>query len=131
MLNGDNTAYAITITRAAQVRLCDAAGINPPEWEDRAWPEHEMRAQTKSLTRRDLDEILHAEDVVSRRPYLCSSCGGTFTVDEYVRIEMWADVNDRVNPFESNVAIHEACGNYSTKIPASDSDWQHFFRNPS
>lgn len=128
---GENTAYAIKITREAQLRLCEAAGVNPPEWEDRVWPEHEMRAQTMSLTERDFDEILFDKDIVSREPYLCSSCGGKFTVDEYHRIQMWADANHKENPFEANAAIHEACGNYSTEIPASPSDWQHFFRNPS
>lgn len=121
---GENTACAIKITREAHIRLCEAAGINPPEWQDRFWPEHEMRAQTLSLTKRDLDGILF-EDDISRRPYLCTSCGGNFTVDEYVRIEIWAEVNHNVNPFETNSAIHEGCGNYSTDV---ESALRHFFR---
>jgi hypothetical protein len=129
--DGENTAYAIKITREAQVRLCEAAGINPPEWEDRAWPEHEMRAQTLSLTERDFDEILSGNDIVSRQPYKCTSCGEQFTIDEFNRIQRWADANHTDNPIEANAAIHESCGGYSTEVPASPSDFQHFFRNPS
>lgn len=125
---GDHTACAIKITREAQIRLCEAAGIGPPKWEDRSWPEHELRAQTLSLTQHDLDEILFEEDVVSRRPYLCTSCGGNFTVDEYVDIQMWAEVNHKVNPFEADTAIHGACGNYSSDI---DSALESLFQDPS
>jgi hypothetical protein len=124
-------AYAIKITREAQVRLCEAAGINPPEWKDRAWPEHEMRAQSLSLAGRDFDDIVSDRDVVSRHPYRCSSCGDAFTIDEFRRIQRWADANHMEDPFEANAAMHEACGEYSTEVPTSPTDWQHFFRNPS
>jgi hypothetical protein len=56
---------------------------------------------------------------MSRQQYLCTSCGETFTIDEYFDIEIWARTNDKVNPFESNAAVHETCGNYSTEIAAS------------
>jgi hypothetical protein len=129
--DGGNTAYAIKITHESRRRLCEAAGITPPEWEDREFPEHELRQQTKSLTGHNLEDVLSEKDILSRRPYACASCGGAFTVDEYWRIQTSAEMNEGANPFESNAALHESCGgNYPIDSNPSGSV-HHFFRYPS
>ena len=108
--SGDRIAYAMKITPEGSRRLCEAAGITPPQWEDREWPKHQTRRQTKSLTGRDFDDIISERDILTRRPYLCASCDGTFSVDEYDRIHLSTKLNDKENPFESHIAIHESCG---------------------
>jgi hypothetical protein len=125
---GDRIAHATKITPEGSRRLCEAAGITPPQWEDREWPEDEMRQQTKSLTGRDFDDIISERDILSRRPYLCASCGGTFTVDEYFRIQLSTNLNDKDNPFESNSAIHESCGGIYPIDSIPSRSVRHVFR---
>ncbi len=127
---GSSTAYATKITPEAQRRLCEATGITPPEWKDREFPEHELRQQ-KTLTGRNLEDILSDGDILSRRPYVCFVCRGSFTVAEYWRIQLWAEMNEAANPFESNAAMHESCGGNYPIDNISSGDFHHFFRRPS
>ena len=105
----DNIAYATRISPEGQERLCRTAGIEPPEWEDQEFPEPDTREQTRQLTGRDFDDLIEDADDLSRRPYLCSVCGGTFTIDEYQKIKGMARRNHEPNPFLSREASHEDC----------------------
>jgi hypothetical protein len=105
----DDVAYATKISPEGTRRLCEAAGITQSKWEDREFPEPDTREQTRQLTGRDLDELITERDIVSRRPYICASCGRTFTVAEYFRIKGLARRGHRPNPFGSGDEVHESC----------------------
>jgi hypothetical protein len=108
----DDIAYATRISRTGSQRLCAAAGIEPPEWEDREFPEPDTREQTRQLTGLDFDDLIKDQDILSRRPYLCAVCGGTFTVGQFRRVKWLARRNGEPDPFgtEDGAQTHEACG---------------------
>ena len=109
MVIADHIAYATRISREGQERLCVAAGIDAPQWEDREFPEPDTREQTRQLTGRDFDDLITDQDILGRRPYLCAICRGTFTVDEYQRVKGLARRGGRPNPFGTGDETHEAC----------------------
>ena len=111
MVATDDIAYATRISRAGTQRLCAAAGIEPPEWEDREFPEPDTREQTRQLTGLDFNDLIKDQDILSRRPYLCAICGGTFTVRQFQRVGWLAGRNGRPNPFRTpdEAQTHEAC----------------------
>jgi hypothetical protein len=47
----DDIVYAIRISPHGAALMCAAAGITPPEWEDREWAEVDVQRQTRSLTK--------------------------------------------------------------------------------
>ncbi len=104
-----NIAYATKVSPEGQKRLCRAAGITPPEWEDREFPEPDTREQTRQLTGLDFDDLVTDEDILSRHPYTCVICGGTFTVDQYWAVKYLARRNHSPNPFEKGEQCHESC----------------------
>jgi hypothetical protein len=65
----DDIVYAIKISPHGAALMCGAAGITPPEWEDRDWAESDVQRQARSLTKRPLDELITEVDIVSRRPF--------------------------------------------------------------
>jgi hypothetical protein len=101
----DEIVYAIGISAHGAALLCSAAGISPPEWEDREWAEPMVRSQTLGLTKRSLEEIIAEDDILSRRPIVCSLCGGSFTVDQYDRLGRM----HRDRRYETVGLVHEGC----------------------
>ena len=63
----------------------------------------------KALTGRDFDDIIREGDILSRRPYFCATCGGTFTIDESKKVSGTARRKSQTNPFGSGSETHEVC----------------------
>ena len=111
VVTDDNVASAIRISHDGQQRMRHVAGIWNTEWEDQEFPESDTRRQASRLVGRELDDLITEADVVSRRPYVCASCGGTFTVSEYFKVKGNARRNNQPSPFGSGSEAHEACSN--------------------
>jgi hypothetical protein len=79
----DDVVFAIRISPEGAARMCSAAGITPPDWEDREWAEIDAQRQSQSLAGRDLGEIISEGEIVSRRPFRCTVCGDTFTTKQF------------------------------------------------
>jgi hypothetical protein len=109
MIPTDDTVYAIKISPTGAARLCAAAGIAPPDWEDREWAEIDVQRETQSLAGRKLDEIISEDDIVSRRPFRCTICGEPFTIDQFDRLRRLHRERGKPRPFDSVDPIHEAC----------------------
>ena len=105
----EDIAYAIKINPHGSALMCAAAGIVPPEYEDREWAELDIQDQCRSLTGRPLDEVIAQDDIVSRRPFRCAVCGDTFTTDEFRRLRRLSRENGLPRPFDSGETFHEGC----------------------
>jgi hypothetical protein len=105
----DDVMHAIRISAHGWALLCAAAGIAPPKYEGREWAEPDVQDQTQSLTGRPLSSIIAEGDIISRRPYRCASCGGTFTIEEFHRLRDLARRADALRPFDSVEPVHESC----------------------
>jgi len=70
-----------------------------------------MRYQTWSLTGLDVDDLVTEADILSRRPSLCTVCGGTFTVEQFRRVRHRTRVTGEPNPFVSDRQTQEVCPN--------------------
>ena len=104
-----DAVQAIVISPKGAERLCAAAGLDPPAWERMQTPEPVLREQTRQLTGQQLEDIITEEDVLSRRPYLCGVCGGTFTTDEFSRLRHDARQNGLPDPFATDRPVHGSC----------------------
>src|SRR5580692_12855551 len=109
MTQPGDVVYAIKISPAGTARLCAAAGTTPPVWEDREWAEIDLQRQAQSLTKRHLDELIGEDDIVSRRPFRCSVCGGTFTVQQFDQLRRLNREKGKPRPFDSGDPIHDEC----------------------
>ena len=106
---GPDIAYAIEITPEGQRKLRDSAGIENPDWFEGDYPEPDVRDQALKLAGRELDELIGDADIAGRRPYLCASCGGTITVQEYREVKGAARRRGERNPFLSDRVTHANC----------------------
>jgi hypothetical protein len=102
-------AYAVEITPEGQRKLRDAAGIENSDWFGGDYPEPDVWDQALKLTGRELNELISDADIAGRRPYLCASCGGTFTVQEYREVKGTARRRGERNPFWSDRVSHPNC----------------------
>src|ERR1700728_3721377 len=109
MIPTDDIIYAVKISPTGSARLCAAAGIDPPDWEDQEWAEIDVQRQTQSLTGRKLVEIISEDDIVSRRPFRCTVCGEPFTIEQFDRLPHLHREPGEPRPFDSVDPIHEAC----------------------
>ena len=112
----DDVLYAVRLNREARERLCALAGVLTPDESTIETPEPLLAEITKSLVGKPLEELMGDEDLVSRRPYLCSRCAGTFTIDEYWLIRYAArhrfDPGPGrvfVDPFAAGPQVHARC----------------------
>ena len=48
-------------------------------------------------------------EILSRRPYVCAACGGTFTVAQFHGARHQARIRGEPNPFISGQEVHEEC----------------------
>jgi hypothetical protein len=108
-VSADELAYAIRISREAQQRLRKAAGIDSVDWAEGEFPEPDTRDQTRKLTGLDFDDLVKQDEILSRRPYVCGTCEGTFTLEQYQRVRHLARIKEEPNPFGSGREVHEAC----------------------
>jgi hypothetical protein len=108
-VGSDDLAYAIKISPEGWVLLCSAAGIEPPEWKDREWPEPMVQSQTWGLARKNLFEVISEEHIMSRRPLLCPECGGTFEADQFMRLRRSNLEKGLPDPNETLELAHEVC----------------------
>jgi hypothetical protein len=102
-------AFAITITPEGQRKLREAAGIDNSDWFEGDYPETDVRDQARTLVGRELYELISDSDIAGRRAYLCESCGGTFTVQEYREMKGAARRRGDLNPFLSDRVAHLNC----------------------
>ena len=109
MSSTDGIVCAIRISPHGAEQLCIAAGITPPKWEDREWADIDVQRQVQSLTRRPLHEIVSDDDILSRRPYRCAICDGTFTVRQFDHLQKLSRRSGTPRPFDSGHPIHEEC----------------------
>ena len=101
--------YAIEITPEGQTKLRDAAGIENSDWFVGDYPEPDVRDQALKFAGRDFDELVTDTDIAGRRPYLCASCCGTFTLQQYREIKGTARGRGELNPFLSDRQTHSNC----------------------
>ena len=100
---------AIEITPKGQRKLREAAGIENSDWFEGDYPEPDVRDQALKFAGRDLNELVSYADISGRRPYLCASCGGTFTLQEYREVKGTARKRGELNPFMSGRVTHLNC----------------------
>ena len=108
-MDTDDIAYAIRLTPEGEARLAMAARAQLSQWSVLEWAEPFLREACLQLTRRRLEEVISPDDVISRRPFLCAKCGGTFTVAEYESIKGAAGRRGTPDPFWSGKAMHRRC----------------------
>jgi hypothetical protein len=108
-MGADDLAYAIKISPHGAVLLCSAAGIEPPKWEDREWVEPIVQSQSWGLATRNLYEIISEDEIISRRPIRCAVCGGTFSIDEFMRLRDLSRRHRLPDPHETIQITHEKC----------------------
>jgi hypothetical protein len=104
-----DAVQAISISPKGTERLCGAAGLPTPPWIRGETPEPVLQNQTRQLTGRSLEDIITADDILSRRPYRCAICGGTFTSVEFSRLRHEARRNGLVDPFSTEAPAHGRC----------------------
>ena len=104
-----DVACAIRLTPAGEARLAAAAGTQLSEWNALEWGEPFLREACRQLTGQALEEVITEGDVISRRPFLCAKCGGTFTVAEYESIKGAAGRRRTPDPFWVDEARHRHC----------------------
>ena len=104
-----DAVQAISLGPKGTERLCSAAGLPTPPWIRRETPEPVVQNQTRQLTGRSLEDIITADDILSRRPYRCAICGGTFTSVEFSRLRDEARRNGLVDPFSTEAPVHGRC----------------------
>ena len=68
-----------------------------------------LRNQTRQLKGKHLEEIITEDDVLSRRPYRCGICGGTFTSEEFKRLPGEARRSGLPDPFLADAPVHRGC----------------------
>jgi hypothetical protein len=106
----DEIVYAITVSRAAQRRLCEAANITPvPEWRGEPFPEPELLQITRQLTGREFDDLVRPDEILRRAPYTCAVCGRTFTPADYRKARHAARRAGVLNSFLNGHPAHVAC----------------------
>src|ERR1700676_1300140 len=105
----DGIVHAIKISPHGGALLCAAAGIAPPEGENREGAGVDVQRQAQSLTKQPLDEIISEDDIVSRRPFRCAVCGGTFTVRQFDLLRRLSRGSGKSRPFDSGDPIHDGC----------------------
>ena len=108
-MSSDDVAYAVRLSAEAQLRLQEAAGITSVDLHEGEFPETDTRDQARSLTGLDFDDLVKEGDILSRRPYACGTCGGTFTIEQYRQVRRRARISGEPNPFTSGQAVHEEC----------------------
>ena len=104
-----DVVQAISISPKGTERLCGAAGLPTPPWKRRETPEPVLQNQTHQLTGKSLEDIVTEDDVLSRRPYRCAICGGTFTFVEFTRLRHEARRNGVGDPFSTDAPVHGSC----------------------
>ena len=109
MAPSDDLAYAIKISPSGSDRICAAAGIEPPEWQDREWAEIDVRRQLRSLASRSLEDVITDADIASRRTYRCAVCAGTFTIQQFDDVRRRSRERHEPRPFETSEPIHVDC----------------------
>lgn len=106
----NDIVHAVTVNRAAQRRLCEAAKISPiPDWRNEGTPEPDLREMTRQLAGRDFDDLVKPQEVLSRTPYICVVCGDTFTSDEFRQTRHAARTVRLANPFTTGHQTHIRC----------------------
>jgi len=108
-VDSDKVAHAIRLSPEAQLRLRKAAGIASIDLYGDESPEPDTRDQTRSLTGLDFDDLVKEGEILSRRPYVCAVCEGTFTVEQFHRVRHEARIRGEPNPFTSGQEVHEEC----------------------
>jgi hypothetical protein len=104
-----DAVQAISLGPKEAERLCAAAGLPTPRWTRRETPEPVLQNQTRQLTGKSLEDIITEDDVLSRRPYRCGICGGTFTTEEFNRLRHDARRSGRPDPFMADAPMHRGC----------------------
>ena len=122
-MDSDDVACAIRLNAEAQLRLRKAAGISLVDIYEDEFPEPDTRHQTRSLTDLEFDDLVKEGEIISRRPYRCTVCGGTFTIDQYHRIQHQARIIGEPNPFTAGRAVHEECSSSIDRLLAVSNSW--------
>jgi hypothetical protein len=104
-----DAVQAISIGPKGAERLCAATGLPTPPWEQRETPEPVLQNQTRQLTGKSLEDIITEDDVLSRRPYRCGICGGTFTTEEFNALRGEARRSGLPDPFMADAPVHRRC----------------------